>query len=156
MTDTSNPTVDPTGVAAPEPAAQVVAAPAPEVVSALQQRIDELEAQVNRPCAAVRAAISSWTFAKCMANAIRGVRTLLFFGVTGCLALASELNAIDISPLVQFFLPEGTTVTVGQAITLMSVAGICLRLITKTPAFWRWQGGASPSGQVDDPTTSER
>lgn len=152
--------VDPKPAPAPvqEPA-PVVPAPAPQDdVVALKARLAALEAKANRPCVAVRAFNASvcglFTAGRATACAVRvinGFKTFLFFGVSGSLALASEFDAIDLTPFLSAILPDGVKVSTAQAVTLLSVAGIALRLVTKTPAFKRWAKPSQSAGSVDEP-----
>jgi hypothetical protein len=128
-------------------------------LSAQDQKIAELTALVEKALA-VRAvapvveskpglAIRAWLKTKSVASALKGARTLLFFGVTALVGLADAFSAIDLSSLSEHYI--GTKIKFGDIITVMSVAGILLRFITKTPAFARWQKAAE-SGGVDEPT----
>jgi hypothetical protein len=149
------PTPEPAPVA---PVAPVVVAPPAEDVEALKARLAALEAKANRPCATIRAfnasicaVLTTGRVAACGLRVLNGFKTVLFFGVSGALALASEFDAIDLTPFISYVLPEGTHVSVAQAVTIMSVAGIALRIVTKTPAFKRWARPSQSSGSVDEP-----
>lgn len=182
MTDTNTATVAPATApaaaaapVAPAPApAAPVAAPAPD----LQAQIAALQAQlaaVQNPAAthgvvklvgfaalrawwtSVTAAVTMKNFVACASRtvyrSVEGLKTLLVFAVTGGLALVSEFNGIDLTPLVSAVLPAGAHLDVAQVITLMSVLGILLRLLTSTPVFRRAAksvGGAADSN-VDTP-----
>lgn len=102
----------------------------------------------------------TWTqFLACVWTAtsdlLQGLKTILFFGITASLGLAQELGNIDLTPLFSMVLPEGSKITVAQAVVLMSVAGVMLRLVTKTKVFnsMRKQFGSAP---VDDPTEATK
>lgn len=112
-------------------------------------------------CAAVTSFVETWNLAKAAGEFVKGMRTLLVFGITAALGLADSLNSIDISGLLESYL--GTKVKVGDIMTLMSIGGIMLRLVTNTPVFQSWKasvfvggGAAAPnagSGSVDEPLT---
>lgn len=90
-------------------------------------------------------------------DVVRGVRTFLFFGVTGVIALADATGAIDVTPLMERFLPESVTgLTTAQLTLLMSVAGLWLRMVTKTPTFGRWRSSARGGSGVDSPEEETR
>jgi hypothetical protein len=152
-------------------------APTHEDISAINARFDALqaliesklpaatvvEAQAKGHCLAARALLATWSGTKatgraiaCAYRVLNGLKTILFFVLSGGLALATELQAIDLTPYVEMLLPAGAHVSGAQVITLLSLAGIGLRLITTTPIFVRWSnsfrgvGGASDS-KVDDP-----
>lgn len=178
MTDT--PTAAAPAAATPVAAAVVAAAkPSPEEeIAALHARFDSLDALIREklttaapaapvvaeasgPCAAARAAYATWRATKttgraiaCAYRVLDGLKTIIFFVVSGGLAVATELQAIDLTPYASMILPEGAHVSASQLITLLSLAGIGLRLVTKTPAFVRWTkahtGGGSDSA-VDEP-----
>lgn len=141
------------------PAAVEAAPVAPAPLSPQDQKIAELTALVEKALASRTAApvveskpgvtVRAWLKTKSFASALKGMRTLLFFGVTAVIGVADALNAIDLTGLIQSF--TGTTIKAGDLVTLMSIGGILLRLITKTPAFARWQKAAE-SGGVDEPT----
>ena len=180
-TDTTAPAPAATAQAAPAPAAPVAPAPvAPAAAPApdLQAQIAALQAQlaaVQNPAAthgvvklvgfaalrawwtSVTAAVTMKNFIACASRtayrSVEGLKTLLVFALTGGLALVSEFNGIDLTPLVQMFLPAGAHLDVAQVITLMSVLGILLRLVTSTPVFRKAAktvGGAADSN-VDTP-----
>lgn len=149
----------------------------PAAPTALEQRIDELtrklealslakavEAQTALPeaqkrCVAVRAWLKTKNIAGCANRFITGARTFLFFGTTGALGLADSFSGIDLSGLAEQYI--GMKLKVGDLVTMMAVGGILLRLVTKTPAFTRWQKAATAgndgiapgvgSGSVDEP-----
>lgn len=169
MTDTTGSTATPPA-AAPAPAEPLVPAavpaPAPAAVPPeVAAQLAALQAQVaalSKPGVVKSAGLWGWTKTKCGARLVAdfyaflaGVKTLLVFGVTGSLALLSEFDAIDLTPYVAKVLPAGSHISTAGAITMLSVAGIGLRLISKTPVFTKWaankfRGGASDSA-VDEP-----
>jgi hypothetical protein len=149
---------------------EVVAPAAPVPASntdALEARIAELTAKVQavleakateaaaapvvtevaKPWAIVRAWTATWNFAK----ALKGIRTLLFFTVTGGLGLLDAFNGIDLTGLAQRYL--GANVKVGDIMTFLSIAGILLRFVSNTPIFARWRAAATGTGvgPVDEP-----
>lgn len=83
-------------------------------------------------------------------QAIVGIRTFLFFAVTFVLSAAQELGMIDITPLIELFLPAGSKVSTSQAMLLISVVGIVLRTVTKTEMFASWQASLG-TRRVDPP-----
>lgn len=123
---------------------------------------EDVIVQSKGPCAAWRAwfAAKEATFkagraAKCLYRMLDGIKALLVFGVTGGLALVQSLDMYDLTPYLEMILPEGSHVSASQAIVLMSVTGIGLRLITKTPVFTKWIGqkiGGGSDSTVDEPT----
>ena len=84
---------------------------------------------------------------RCTWRALEGLKTVLFFAVSGALAFADKLGAIDITPLLELVLPEGSKVSVSQVVILLSMAGIVLRFVTAGPMFKDWLG---KSTSVDD------
>lgn len=163
MSDVTVTTVTPPAAAPAGPVDELAAVNAK--FDALQAQLAAVLAAQQKPNVVVAAAaktgraslcalFTTGRAAKCAWRFLNGIKTLLFFGVSLALALAQELNGIDVTPFVQMILPEGSHVSMAQAITLMSVAGLGLRLVTNTPAFVRWTknkfGGASDSA-VDVP-----
>lgn len=136
----------------------VAAAPSVTVQSS-----GEVLVQSKGPCGAIRAfntsIRASKTFGRAVACAyktLNGLKTLMVFVVTGGLALAQELDAIDLTPWFSALLPEGGKINASQAVVLMSVVGVLLRLVTKTAIFAKKKviGGASDSA-VDVPAAEE-
>lgn len=91
------------------------------------------------------------------AKAIKGVRTLLFFTVTGAGALIASIEGIDLSGYMSRL--TGWELQSADVVLIMSAAGFGLRLITDSSAFQRWKkaargDGVAPgvgSGDVDEP-----
>lgn len=158
-------------VAAPAPAAP---APVADELAALKQQIAALTAKLDAPppppapgvahivwgagvrawWASVEAVAKTYSGMKLVYGLLDGLKTLLVFSVTGALALMQEFEAIDLTPLISKFIPDGAHLDVATVITLMSVLGILLRIITKSPLFRRASaavdGGATDS-KVDTP-----
>jgi hypothetical protein len=110
-------------------------------LAALQAQLADIQAKANAPGVVKTAGMFAWTKTKCGARLVadfyaflKGARTILFFGLSCALALANELEAIDLTPYVAKLLPEGAHIDTAGAIVLFSLAGIGLRLISKTPA----------------------
>lgn len=87
----------------------------------------------------------------CFWRSLTGLRTVLAFGITGALALATEFGNLDLTPLVAAFLPAGSKLNGAALVVLMSALGILLRLITNTPVFSRWRPAAT-GAKVDEPS----
>lgn len=108
-------------------------------------------------CAALTTFWSTWNAATWVGRILKGVRTILFFTVTGGSALFASLQDIDLSG----FLSKLTGVEIQSAdlVLFMSAAGLGLRFITNSSAFKRWRtaargDGEAPgigSGDVDEP-----
>lgn len=88
-----------------------------------------------------------------LSELLAGLKTLLVFSVTGALALLQEFNAIDLTPLVSAVLPANAKLDVAGVITLMSVLGILLRLVTKSAIFRKAKDAAAGAtdSKVDEP-----
>lgn len=107
--------------------------------------------------AAIRAFWSTWNLASWGASALKGLRTFLFFGVSGAGALYSSIEGIDVSGVASKL--TGLEINSGDLLLGMSIVGFGLRMLTDSSAFKRWSkaargDGEAPgvgSGDVDEP-----
>lgn len=146
--------------------APIVLVAAPEPLTAEEQAQDKgpclaFRAWEKAQCAAVTTFWSTWNLAGCAARALKGLRTLLFFGVTGAGTLYSSIEGIDLSGVASKL--TGLHLEYTDLMLGMSIVGIGLRLLTDSSAFKRWRAaargdGVSPgvgSGDVDEPEENQ-
>lgn len=145
---------DPTGAATAQPsptqdavAAVVEAATEPAPPNRCMAFRASVRAWEVARFSAVLAVVGSWSFAKCINNLVTGFRTIIVFGVLGGIGLSDSLGSLDLTGLIQEYIPN---VKAGDIITVMSLLGIALRAISKTPLFQQWRTGRKP-GSVDEP-----
>lgn len=131
--------------ATPAPAPVVVLAPAvPDTTP------DEQTTTGAVVDACTSAASTTWNWAKCAGRVLNGMRTLLFFGVTGGLALLAKVQDFDLSGIVSRV--SGKQIAAEDVMLFMSTAGVVLRFVTSTPVFERWRKSAQGAKQDDAST----
>lgn len=117
-----------------------VPATEPTELEILKARLEALEASLVVAPPPVPTEAPTWTkFAgKVLGDTwkvVSGMKTVLFFGLAAAAGLADTLGAVDLTPYVQMFLPAGAKLTSSQVVLLMSLAGLILRSMTKSPMF---------------------
>lgn len=134
-----------------DPARDATPAPAPSPAVAVTNRCAAIHATVRAwevaRFSAALAVVSTWSFAKCINNLLTGLRTIIVFGVIAFLGVADRLEGIDLTGLLTDYFPNMKPTDV---MTVMSLLGIGLRVISKTPLFEQWRTGKKP-GSVDEP-----
>lgn len=164
--------VDETVVVAPafpEPTPEEIAAAQAVLARIKPAAVPEAPPQPTGPCMAFRAwekakcaALTSfWStigFASCAGKAVKGLRTILFFGTVGISSLVSSIEGVDLSGVASKL--TGLKIEYTDIMLGISVIGIALRLVTDSSAFKRWKtsvrgDGEAPgvgSGDVDEPS----
>lgn len=135
----------------------LVPSPAPVVPDEPKNLCMAIRAWNKAKCAGITTFWSTIGAAACVGRIIKGVRTLLFFTVTGASALFASVEGIDLSGVASKL--TGLNVQYSDLILGMSIAGFGLRLITDSSVFKKWSkaargDGVSPgvgSGDVDEP-----
>lgn len=139
----------------------LVPAPAPVVPAQPQNLCLAIRAWNKARCAGVTTFWSTLNAAAWFGRIIKGVRTLLFFTVTGASALFASIEGIDISGVASKL--TGLDIQPSDLIFGMSLAGFGLRLITDSSVFKKWSAAArgdgvaagTGSGDVDEPVAED-
>lgn len=140
-------------VSAPSPVVSEPATPSVPATVVVEEPAQTTTGAVIDTC--TDAASSAWDLTKCAGRLLNGVRTLLFFAVTGALAFGAKLGDVDISGFISRL--TGANVDSSDIVVFMSLSGIVLRWLTTTEVFARWKTAAKgaiqsdSSSNVDDP-----
>lgn len=150
MTDapTSAPAAPEATPAAAPAAPEAAASPAVSLPAAPQPVLPPTPGVAFRAWkASVRAAASTWTFAKFLNDLVKGFRSLIVFAVMLGMGLCDTLGSVDLTGVLTDYFPN---LKVGHIMSILSALGIGLRLISNTPVFQSWKTGRA-TGSVDEP-----